>query len=266
MADALAAAIGCGVNLVDSDWISQGGHAQEVLGRALQKLDASGLVLSGKAGPRLAFHGELRIDNSRANLLNQAHDSRFRLKGRDFDLYQVHWPDATPTEQTARGLEDARHAGHTRWVGACNTTTQQASALHAVLPLQVIQAPLNLLRREALETLLPWCVQSGVGFVAIDPLADGLLSGRFAGDETFGDAEPLFRQPQFGLACEYAKSLHAKAQAHGLSGAQLALAWVLQQPGVSAALIPVSDPAQIAELCAVADMQLDANHLAPPWA
>ncbi len=262
MADALASAVACGVNLIDSDWISQGGHAQEVLGRALQRIDTP-LVLSGKAGPRLAFRGELLIDNSRANLLNQAQDSLFRLKGRAFDLYSVHWPDSTAPAQTARGLDDARHGGHTRFVGACNFSTVQASALHAVLPLQVISAPLNLLQRDALDTLLPWCVQSGVGFVALDPLADGLLAGRFTGSETFAEADPLFTQPRFGQACDYAKSLHKRAQEAGLTGAQMALAWVLQQPGVSAALIPVSEPARIAELCAAADLQPDTSNLAP---
>ena len=80
-------AIELGVNLIDSDWITANGHAQEVLGRTLQGLDRDKQFITIKAGPRLAFHCELVLDNSRANLINQCHDSLFRLKTERIDLY-----------------------------------------------------------------------------------------------------------------------------------------------------------------------------------
>src|SRR5688572_15847222 len=77
-ATAIARALELGVNLIDTDWITANGHAQEMLGRL--KLERDSVIITSKAGPRLKFHGGLSIDNSRANLINQAHDSLFRLK------------------------------------------------------------------------------------------------------------------------------------------------------------------------------------------
>ena len=116
----IARALELGINLFDTDWITAGGHAQEVLGRALQGADRDAVQIACKAGPRMAFHGELLIDNSRANLINQCHDSLFRLKTERIDLYQVHWPDDTSPIQTARGLQDLISGNYAKWVGVCN--------------------------------------------------------------------------------------------------------------------------------------------------
>jgi aryl-alcohol dehydrogenase-like predicted oxidoreductase len=234
-ATAIARALELGVNLIDTDWITANGHAQEVLGRV--KLVRDSVIITSKAGPRLKFHGGLSIDNSRANLINQAHDSLFRLKTDHIDLYQVHWPDNTAPEQTARGLRDLIDGRYTRWAGVSNYSLDQVKALHAHVPLQTVQAPLNILNRRSLE-LLPWCAENGVGFLAADPLMSGLLAGRFKGDEEFSDEDrdEFFNQPKFEQAVAFARELAAIGEP-----SRLAVGWVLAQKGVASVLCPVAD-------------------------
>lgn len=234
----IAEALNLGVNLFDTDWITANGHAQEVLGRALKDADRDTVFVTSKAGPRLAFHGELLIDNSRANLINQCHDSLFRLKMDRIDLYQVHWPDDTSPIQTARGLQDIVSGGHASWVGVCNYNLPQLEALTGHIQLQTVQAPLNILNRKALE-LLPWCEQKGIGFVASDPLLCGLLTGKFSGDEEFADTDrdEFFSQPKFGRAVAFSKDLAAMDK---YTPAEWAIAWSLAK-GAASVLVPATD-------------------------
>jgi aryl-alcohol dehydrogenase-like predicted oxidoreductase len=233
VAAAIRAALAAGVNLIDTDWITANGHMQEVLGRV--GLDRDRVIITSKAGPRLKFHGGLSIDNSRANLMNQAHDSLFRLKTSRIDLYQVQWPDDTPVEQTTRGLRDLIDGGYTRWAGVCNYSLEQVKALHAVLPLQTVQAPLNILNRRAFE-LLPWCIENGVGFLAADPTMSGLLAGRFKGDEEFPEDDEWFKQPKFARAAAFARELARLG-----NPLELAIGWCLAQEGVSSVLCQVGE-------------------------
>ncbi len=244
-AQTIRRALQMGVNLIDTDWITANGHAQELLGRALQGVPRDSVFITSKAGPRLTFHGELTLDNSRANLINQCHDSLFRLKTDRIDLYQVHWPDDTNPAQTARGLQDIVSGNYASWVGVCNYTAAQLDALHGQIELQTVQAPLNPLNRAALNQVLPWCVEHGVGFLAADPLLSGLLTGRFSGDEEFTeeDRDEFFSPPKFAKAVAFAREL-AEIGHPG----RLAVGWVLAQPGASCVLCPAVEADEFAAL------------------
>jgi aryl-alcohol dehydrogenase-like predicted oxidoreductase len=261
--ETIARAVELGVNLLDSDWITANGHAQEILGRALQRLDRESLVVMSKVGPRLTFKGALTIDNSRANIMNQIHDSLFRLKIARVDLLQVHWPDDTPPEQTARGLADAAAGGLAGWCGVCNYSAEACAALAPHIRPATAQAPLNLLNRKALQDPLPWCRDNGVAFLAADPLMAGLLQGRFDGSEQFTDhdRDQWFTQPAFGKAVEFARRLDQYARGLGATGPCLAVAWVLAQAGVCSVLCPAGTPAEIEALCKAAELQLSAEQL-----
>jgi aryl-alcohol dehydrogenase-like predicted oxidoreductase len=249
----IARALELGVNLIDTDWITANGHAQEVLGRALAGVDRDRVLITSKAGPRLAFHGELLIDNSRANLINQCHDSLFRLRTGRIDLYQVHWPDDTSPVQTARGLQDLVSGGYATWTGVCNYSLPQLEALSGHIRLQTVQAPLNLLNRKSLN-LAEWCRGKGIGFLAGDPLLSGLLTGRFAGNEEFTDTDrdEYFTPPKFERCVAFARDL-ASLGTH--TPGQWAVAWVLAR-GAASVLLPAVEPDRFTELAAAADIEL----------
>ena len=250
----IRAALDAGVSLIDTDWITANGHAQEMLGRALADVPRESVIITSKAGPRLAFHGELVIDNSRANLMNQCHDSLFRLKTERIDIYQVHWPDDTSPLQTARGLQDIVAGNYASWVGACNYSVPQLEALAGHVPLQTVQAPLNMLNRRALNDVLPWCVERGVGFIAADPLLSGLLTGRFTGNEEFTDEDrdEYFEQPRLRHAVALSRELADLGDPE-----LLAVGWVLAQEGVACVLCPLGEPGEFEKLAAAAALDVE---------
>lgn len=247
---AISRAVALGINLIDTDWITANGHAQELLGRALRGLERDRLIITSKAGPRLTFKGALTLDNSRANLINQCHDSLFRLKLAHIDLYQVHWPDTTDPAQTARGLDDLVSAGLTRFSGVCNYSLAQVQQLAAHTRIVSVMTPLSLLNRAALDTLLPWCRENGVAFLAADPLHSGLLAGRFSPEQEFTeeDADEWFTQPKFGHAIAFADRLGRWAQARGMTASQAAVAWALSHEGVTSVLVPARTPEEVEHL------------------
>ncbi|MHC4841069.1 MAG: aldo/keto reductase [Planctomycetota bacterium] len=248
-----------GVNLIDSDWITANGHAQEILGRAFSDQQ---VTITSKVGPRLDFKGQLKLDNSRGNIINQVQDSLFRLKRDRIDLLQVHWPDDTDPSQTARGLEDACHGGLARYVGVCNYSADQLKALMEHTTISTAQSPLSILNRAALDDVLPVCREFDIGFLACNPLQSGLLQGQFKGDEQFteDDHDAFFRPEVLPKAVQTVAKLEDFAKSLGMNAAQLSVAWCLNQEGVSAVLCPAIEDFE--SLQKVDEVRLSADELA----
>lgn len=259
--DILQSALAEGLNFIDSDWITASGHAQEVLGRALQE-NTSECLVSTKVGPRLDFSGALKIDNSRGNIINQVHDSLFRLKRDQVDLIQVHWPDDTLPSQTARGLEDACFNGLAKYIGVCNYSKNQIAKLMSKVTVSVAQSPLSILNRSALTEIVNACREFNIGFLASDPLQSGLLQGLFTGDEQFSEADydAFFNPTVMPRAVMAVQELASFARAMGLTTSQLSVAWCLNQEGVSAVLCPATK--DYYELQKAADIKLGSTDFA----
>ncbi|MCF6228529.1 MAG: aldo/keto reductase, partial [Planctomycetes bacterium] len=235
----IGSAINSGLNFIDSDWITANGHAQELIGRAVNSSD---ILISSKVGPRLDFSGSLKFDNSRGNIINQVQDSLFRLKRECIDLLQVHWPDDTDPQQTARGLEDACHGGLARDIGVCNFSIMQLQALMQHTTIHTVQAPMSILNRAALNEILPFCREGKIGFMVSDPLQSGLMQGNFTGTEQFTEADhdEFFQPDTLPKAVKAVTELAEFASTLGLTAAQLSVAWCLNQEGVSCVLCPAT--------------------------
>ncbi len=253
----LRAALDADINFFDTDWASGNGHAEEIVGKALR---GQGAVISTKGGPRFDFSGKLIHDNSRANLMNQAEDSRQRLGLSCIDVYSVNGHDeATELKQTARGLADLAHTGRVAALGAADLPPDALRELATHASLKVVQGAFSLLQREFAAPAL--CKARGIGFVASDVLARGLLAGEFTGKEEFPEidpvrAGPLFKAPLFERAVAFAEKLAQFASARGSTREVLAIAWVLAQPGVTCALIEPRSAAELSNWARAGDIEL----------
>lgn len=265
------AALDAGITTFDTADVYAGTRAEEVLGRALAGQRREGLEIATKLywsiGP-----GQNDRGLGRKHMFESIHGSLRRL-GTDYvDLYQAHRFDSTtPMEETMSAFADLVHAGKVLYVGVSEWTADQISraavlARELRIPLVSNQPQYSMLWRVIESQVVPTCQREGLSQIAWSPMAQGVLTGKYqpgspppagsrATDEKSGKifiarwmrAEVLGRVQQ----------LKAVAAECGLSMAQLAVAWVLQNPNVASAIIGASRPEQVADNVGAAGVRLD---------
>ena len=249
------------------------GRTEEILGRWLKGRRDRFIVASKcffPMGPGPNDRG-----NSRYHVLRAAEASLRRLQTDVIDLYQVHaYDNETPLEETLRALEDLVRGGKVRYTGCSNFRAfELARALGVSDRLRLtrfdsVQPRYNVLHREIESEMVPLCLAEGVGAIVYNPLAGGLLTGKHApgaapaADGRFGDrmgetAETYRRRYWQDEALAAVAGLKSFFDRRGKPLATVAVAWVLQQPGVSAAIVGASKPDQLDATLRAAEMTLD---------
>jgi aryl-alcohol dehydrogenase-like predicted oxidoreductase len=264
--DAIRGARDLGITLFDTAQAYGFGASEELLGRALRPeltSDREGVVIATKGGIRPPER-----DASRA-FLRQGVEESLRHLGVDvIDIYQVHWPDPeVPAEETAGALQEMVDEGKIRFAGVSNYDVPDLEAFEAVRPVDVLQPPYHLLRRAIEAEILPYARAHDIGVLAYSPLASGLLTGRIDEDTTFEPDDWRGQASAFageGLRRNLAvvRRLEDLAGDLGISLSQLAIAWVLAQPGVHVAIVGARSRGTIDSSAAAADVELSPETLA----
>ena len=259
-----------GVNFFDTANVYRRGAAEEVTGRALNDFRRDDYVLATKVYFPM---GEGPNDRglSRKHIMEQCHASLRRLGVDYVDLYQCHRPDAdAPLEETLRALDDIVTQGKALYVGVSMWPAElldEARRLQSKLNLDPIvsnQPEYSMLTRDIERDVLPVSKQLGIGQVVYSPIAQGVLAGKYKPGErppegtraaTQGDAdfmERFMRDDLLGAV----QQLRPIADELGITMAQLAIAWVLREPGVSSAIVGASRPEQVDENVAASGVEL----------
>jgi aryl-alcohol dehydrogenase-like predicted oxidoreductase len=235
-----------GITFFDTADVYNGGQSEIVTGRLLRQLFGmrEEYVVATKVNGR-TMPGENGRGLSRKHVLASIDESLRRLQLDYVDLYQIHrWDDLTPIEETMEALDDVVRAGKTRYVGASSMYAWQFAKAQYVAPTRFVsmQNHYNLIYREEEREMIPQCLDQGVGVLPWSPLARGLLArSRTAAGErptTRADTDPfldsLYR-PELDVAV--IDRVAEVARERGVSSAQVALAWLLQKPGVTAPIV-----------------------------
>jgi voltage-dependent potassium channel beta subunit len=258
-----------GVNFFDTANVYRRGAAEEVTGRALKDFRRDDYVLATKVYFPM---GEGPNDRglSRKHIMEQCHASLRRLGVDYVDLYQCHRPDPnTPLEETLRALDDLVSQGKVLYVGVSMWSAElldEARRLQAKLNLDPIvsnQPEYSLLTRDIEKDVLPVSKQLGIGQVVYSPIAQGVLAGKYKPGErppegtraATKDADFMERFMRDDLL-EAVQQLRPIADELGITMAQLAVAWVLREPGVSSAIVGASRPEQVDENVAASGIEL----------
>ena len=270
----IARALDAGITFFDTANVYSAGSSEEILGRALRgAVPRDELVIATKV------HGAMRPDAngrglSRKAILAEIDASLTRL-GMDYvDLYQIHRFDSeTPMEETLEALHDVVRAGKARYVGASSMHAWQfcralyLAKLHGWTRFVSMQNHLNLLYREEEREMMGLCMEEGVGVIPWSPLARGKLT------RPWTEAPPTRRAEtdQFGRTLyrgaeesdrAIVGAVETVAKARGVAMAQVALAWVLAKPGVTAPIIGASKMAHLEDALAGLTLKLDASEVA----
>ena len=261
--DAIRRAADGGVTFFDTAQGYGFGQSEQLLAAALRHLRRQDVVIATKGGLRPEGTGIVR-DASSA-WIRQGVEASLRALDTDYvDLYQVHWPDpATPFEETADVLGKLVADGKILHVGVSNFDVEQMEAFSATLPIETLQPPYHLFRREIEAEVLPYTAANDIGVLVYGPLAHGLLSGHLTVETEFDPADwrsksPVFHGASFERNLRAVDLLRQLAEGElGITLPQLAVAWTLYNPAVDVAIVGTRDPAHVDEALVAADIVLD---------
>lgn len=263
---AIREALDLGVNWIDTAPVYGLGRSEEVVGKALAGLSRRPLVFT-KCGRVWDEHREIGKRLQADSIRSECEASLRRLNVDRIDLLQIHWPE--PDEDVEEGWAECarlKEEGKVRWIGVSNFSVAQLERARRIAPVTSLQPPYSLLRRDIEAEILPWCAAHGVGVLAYSPLASGLLTGAWtqarhavlADDDWRKAKNPLFQEPRFSRNLKVVELLRGIAAAHGVAPGAVALAWVLANPAVTAAIVGARKPGQFADHVAAATLQLTA--------
>jgi aryl-alcohol dehydrogenase-like predicted oxidoreductase len=263
-------ALDAGVNFIDTADVYSEGHSEEIVGEIIRGRRDRTLVATKARMPM--GDGPNDAGLSRHHLIHECEASLRRMGIDHVDLYQVHeWDGQTPLDETLSALDSLVRDGKVRYIGCSNYAGWQLMKALGVSEARGLerfvsqQIHYTLQAREAEYELVPIAVDQGVGILSWSPLAGGLLSGKYRRDQEapegsrhLGDwDEPPVRDEE--QLWDIVDALVAIGEAHGVSAAQVALAWLMGRPGVTSLVVGARTEEQLADNLAAADLELSAE-------
>jgi len=278
----LHAAIDAGITCIDTAPMYGMGHSEEVVGRAIRGRRDEVLVAT-KCGLRWDTPNEgveyftcempdgskhpVRRNLHKRAVLEEVELNLKRLGVDCIDLYQCHWPDkSAPIAETMEAMLTLREQGRIRAIGVSNFTPEGLAECLECAPLASNQPPYSLLRRDIEADVLPFCRERGIGVIVYSPLQQGLLTGKMTPDRELAEGDYRKRQKWFTPGnrqriLDALEQIRPIAEAHDATFGQIAIAWTLAQPGVTAAIVGARTPEQARENARAGDIQLSPGEL-----
>jgi len=258
---AIRAAFDAGIDTFDTAEYYGHGHSERVLGETLADV-RDRVVLATKV-----FPNHLK----RPQVLNACHQSLKNLKTDVIDLYQIHWPAGSfgspkvPIEETMGALNELKDQGKIRAIGVSNFSRAQLQEALRYGAVESLQPPYSLFWRQVERDAMPLCAEKGIAVLAYSPMAQGILTGKFGPDHRFekGDHRAdhrLFQPENYARVQQALAELRPMAAEKGITLGQLALSWVMAQPG-ACAIAGARSAEQIRQSAAAADITLGAGDL-----
>jgi aryl-alcohol dehydrogenase-like predicted oxidoreductase len=265
--------VDAGINFIDTADVYAEGQSEEITGRALKnlKIPREDIVVAtkvfGQTGPGLNRRG-----NSHSHIVDAVKASLKRLQLDHIDLYQIHGYDpATPIEETVRALDLLVRHGHVRYVGVSNWAAWQImkalgiAECHGLARFETLQAYYSIAGRDLERELGPMMASEKVGLLVWSPLAGGLLSGKYQSEQAGAenarrqsfDFPPVDRE----RATRCIAAMRPIAEAHGVSVAQIAIAWLLHRKIVTSVIIGAKSIDQLDDNIAAASVELTVEEM-----
>jgi aryl-alcohol dehydrogenase-like predicted oxidoreductase len=259
---AIKAACDAGITTFDTAEVYGNGHSERIVGNALYDV-RDRVVIATKV-----FSNHLKYNQ----VIDACHGSLKNLKTDYIDLYQIHWPPGSfgakkvPLEETMRAMADLKAQGKIRAIGVSNFSRSQLEEAATFGRIDSLQPPYSLFWRKVETDALPYCRENNITVLAYSSMAQGLLTGKFGPDHTFAKGDHRFRnklfQPEnYRRVRKALEKLDPIAAANHITLGQLALAWIISQPGVCA-IAGARNPEQAVQNAAAANVRLSDTDLA----
>jgi aryl-alcohol dehydrogenase-like predicted oxidoreductase len=264
-----AQAVELGINFWDTANVYQLGSSEEFVGRAIKKhARREDIVLATKVSGKM-HDGPGGQGLSRAAIMEQIDASLTRLGTDYIDLYLIHRFDPeTPVEETMEALHDVVKAGKARYLGASSmfawqfAKLQRAAELNRWTRFVAMEDQYNLIKREEEREMLPMCLDMGVGAIPYSPQGKGRLTRPWGEQTQRSDKDAVAKTFDLDIDQPVVDAVQKVAEARGVPMAQVALAWVLSKPVVSAPIVGATKPRHLADAVAALDLTLTDDEIA----
>jgi len=266
---AIHAALDRGINWIDTAAVYGLGHSEEVVARAL----------AGRANRPYVFTKCARIWNEqrqiekslkRDSIRRECENSLRRLQVDVIDLYQIHWPE--PEDDLAEGWETLarlKEEGKVRWAGVSNFTTAQLERIRLIAPVTSLQPPYSAISADIEKSQLPYCFQHQIGVIVYSPMKSGMLTGKMTREriatlpeDDFRRRVPAFQEPQLTRNLALAQVMKGIGARHGRTAGEVAIAWTLRHPSVTAAIVGMRSAEQVEGVAGALEFRLSAGEIA----
>lgn len=266
---AIHAGLDAGMNWIDTAAVYGLGHAETVLGRALQGMSEKPFIFT-KCERCWDESGNIIKRLKRDSVRRECEDSLRRLRAEVIDLYQIHWPE--PDEDIEEGWETLirlKEEGKVRWIGVSNFSVAQMQRIAPMGHVTSLQPPYNLLARDIEAELLPYCAAHNIGILAYSPMHSGLLTGKMTREriaamspDDHRQRRPQFQEPLLTRNLALVDKLREVGARYGRTPGETAIAWVLRRAEVTAAIVGLRSAAQLEGVVGAGEFRLTAAEIA----
>ena len=263
--EAIHRALELGINWIDTAPGYGVGHSEEIIAKALAGWSGSTPYIFTKCGLRWDDQGKIHKNLAAESIHEECEDSLRRLEVEAIDLLQIHWPTETMEDiDEAWGmLAKLQTEGKVRWIGVSNFDVQQMQRAQASAPLTSLQPPYSLLRREIEADILPYCQQAQIGVIVYSPMYSGLLTGAMTRERAanlpnndWRQRDPEFLEPKLSQNLVLVDRLASIGARYGRSVGEVAIAWTLNHPAVTGAIVGARSVKQVDGVMNAAELRL----------
>ena len=265
---AIHRALDLGINWIDTAAVYGTGHSEEVVAFALRTWPGPRPYVFTKCGLRWDDQGYIHRDLTANSIRRECENSLRRLQVDVIDLYQIHWP-SDDLEEGWSAMAQLQKEGKLRWIGVSNFNVEELRRVQKVAPVTSLQPPYSLVRREVEREILPYCRSNGLGVVVYSPMASGLLTGAMTRkraaslpESDWRSRDVEFKEPRLSRNLALVERLREVGEHHGRPPGQVAVAWTLQNPAVTGAIVGARSAKQVGENVGAAGLRLTEEEIA----
>jgi len=265
---AIHAALDHGLNWIDTAALYGLGHSEELIAHALKGRTPRPYIFT-KCERVWDAMGNIGASLKAESIRRECEGSLRRLQTDVIDLYQIHWPE--PDEDIEEGwteLTRLQRAGKVRYIGVSNFSVPQMKRAQAIAPITSLQPPYSIVTREIEKQILPYAAQQNIGVIVYSPMSAGLLSGAMTRErvanltaEDWRRNLPNFNEPLLSRNLRLVEHLRDLGRRHGRTPGELAIAWTLNNPAVTGAIVGFRSVQQVAGVIRAAEFHLSSEEV-----
>ncbi|MEH2001289.1 MAG: aldo/keto reductase [Nostoc sp.] len=265
---AINSALDLGVNWIDTAAIYGLGHSEEVVAKALKGRSDRPYIFT-KCSMIWDEKGKIGNSLKADSLRREVEASLRRLDIETIDLYQIHWPK--PDSEIEEGwttLAKLKDEGKVRYIGVSNFNVEQLKRAQEIAPVTSLQPPYSLVKRDVENEILPFCQENNIGVIVYSPMQSGLLTGKMTServanlpDDDWRRNSGEFQEPRLSRNLKLVEVLQHIGEQHDRSPGEVAIAWTLNNPAVTAAIVGGRNPKQVEGIIGAGKFRLNQQEL-----